>query len=298
MTEQRGTTRRWLGWLWRAVTGALGVIAAVSAFVAAMATSPNGVAVGQPPADWDLVPISFTSEDDSQIVGWITPPGGDPAFVVVLGHGLNGTRRSMLSRARLYRERGAAVLVFDFRGHGESEQTKLTFGWREAGDLLAAVAAARDAFPDRPVIVHGISLGSAAAIIAGERLSVDGYVLESPYADLREAVRARGERVLPFGGRLAADILLLHTRWAIGCSPGAIRPIDHAAELRAPTLFLAGGDDLRAPLAGIRRMSDLAPGSRGVIVFDGAIHEDLRGYDLERFNRAIEAFLDGLGLDD
>ena len=71
--------------------------------------------------------------------------------------------------ARLWR-RGYNVLLFDYRGHGEHAGTRVTLGYREVEDALAAVRYAfarlpeRTAGPDR-----AISMGAAVAIMAAAR---------------------------------------------------------------------------------------------------------------------------------
>jgi alpha-beta hydrolase superfamily lysophospholipase len=46
----------------------------------------------------------------------------------------------MIARARLLRAHGFAVLLYDARGHGESDRSRVSFGLHETRDLLGALA--------------------------------------------------------------------------------------------------------------------------------------------------------------
>lgn len=79
--------------------------------------------------------------------------------------------------------RWASVVVVDLRGHGRSRGWS-TLGELEALDVLAAVGAAAEADPDRPVVVVGTSLGGLAAVKAaampGGRPIAGVYSLSAP----------------------------------------------------------------------------------------------------------------------
>ena len=67
--------------------------------------------------------------------------------------------------------------------------------------MWAAVEFLEKRRPGRPLIVSGNSMGSAAAVFAAKELGhrVQGYILESPYQDLKVAVWNRLDNSLPRG---------------------------------------------------------------------------------------------------
>jgi alpha-beta hydrolase superfamily lysophospholipase len=85
---------------------------------------------------------------------------------------------------------GYAVLMISLRCHGDSTGNYHDVGYRARYDIHAPVAFLEARRPGRPVIVIGNSMGAAAAIFAANELGnrVHGYVLESPYQDLKVAV--------------------------------------------------------------------------------------------------------------
>ena len=62
----------------------------------------------------------------------------------------------------------ANVLLFDFRGHGESDGHTVRFGAGERRDVLAAVAYLRERRPGqaRQVVGLGVSMGAATLTLA------------------------------------------------------------------------------------------------------------------------------------
>src|SRR6266511_3379188 len=120
--------------------------------------------------------VSFTSGQD-RCAAWLYPARGarDIAPIVVMAHGLSGTRRDRLGAfAERFSEAGLAALVFDHRGFGDSGGEPDHFHpARQLVDWRAAIAFARSLSgidPER-VATFGSSMGggNALAAAAGDR---------------------------------------------------------------------------------------------------------------------------------
>jgi len=150
-----------------------------------------------------LPPLRFTTAG-----GWATPyrlmGEGRP---IVLVHSLGG---SLLNWDPIQPELAAqaAVLVYDWGGHGNSEKSSEPFGIPELaqqlGDLIETVLPA-------PALVLGVAAGGAIALqCALDRPgTLDGLVLVSPTTGIPPAtgqsMRARVEAILEDGMRVAVD---------------------------------------------------------------------------------------------
>jgi len=121
---------------------------------------------------------------------------GAAAPIVVIAHGLSGTRRDRLGAfAERFAAAGFAALVFDHRGFGESDgEPDLFHPARQLADWRGAIAFARSlpqADPDR-VATFGSSMGggNALAAAAADR-RVAAAVSQVPFLDiLRQAHRS------------------------------------------------------------------------------------------------------------
>lgn len=131
---------------------------------------------------------------------WIYQPGGaDPEQgrpVVVMAHGLSGTRRDGLAAfAERFAGLGCFALVFDHRGFGDSAGSADLFRpARQLEDWRHAIAFARrlpGVDPDR-VVTFGSSMGggNALAAAAGDT-RVAAAISQVPFLDIvRQAYRA------------------------------------------------------------------------------------------------------------
>src|SRR5437899_3222726 len=135
----------------------------------------------------------FPSGGDS-CAAWLYEAESDeaPAPIVVMAHGLSGTRRDRLGPfAERFAAAGIAALVFDHRGFGDSTgEPDLFHPARQLEDWRAAIAFARSlpgVDPSR-VATFGSSMGggNALAAAAGDR-RVAAAVSQVPFLDMRQA---------------------------------------------------------------------------------------------------------------
>lgn len=84
--------------------------------------------------------------------------------------------------ARVLRQHGAACLRFNFRGVGASAGVHAD-GVGEAEDALAAVAAARERWPQLPLVLAGFSFGAAVAIAVAARAHPAWLISVAPAVD-------------------------------------------------------------------------------------------------------------------
>lgn len=224
-----GSVATWLGGGW----------------LAALALTHRARAPFAEPAPEGFETIRLRTSDGLGIGAWWSRDASAP-IGLVLAHGNGASRTALTKRAIDLRGMGCDVLSISLRAHGDSDGEWNDLGFSARHDIAAAVRTLRAASPARPVVVLGVSLGSAAALFAAADEAsepIDGMVLVAPYADLRAAVRRRTRRYLPpgieavayatlrFGGRLALPSL------------DQIRPVEAAARLRPglPLLVAVGG---------------------------------------------------------
>jgi len=158
---------------------------------------------------------AFTSEDGIQLAGWWIdaaklPRGIDSDLAgdwgkrtVVLCHGIGSAKERQLDLAKYLTERGYNVLVFDFRGHGESGGNFISYGVRERFDVMAAIAWAKAKHPAEAEHLFGIGSNCGAAALMGAAVEsgsgeqLDGIVLYEPFARFSEVVKENARRILP-----------------------------------------------------------------------------------------------------
>jgi uncharacterized protein len=129
--------------------------------------------------------ILFHTTDGTLLSGdfWAQP---QPAPTIIICHGYRINSTVLRPVAALEYKYGYNVLLFDFRGHGESESRATSGGNAEIRDLEAALAVVRqqpETIPGK-IVIHGFSMGASVALLVDPQPDVAAIILDSPYARL------------------------------------------------------------------------------------------------------------------
>jgi alpha-beta hydrolase superfamily lysophospholipase len=223
--------------------------------------------------------------DGDRCAAWLYRPerlGRGDVPIVVMAHGLSGTRRDRLGPfAERFAGAGFAALVFDHRGFGDSEGELDLFDPRgQLGDWRGAIGFARslDQIDPARVATFGSSMGGGNALAAAaDDPQVAAVVSQVPFLDLwRQAHRsplrvtaraliaaARGEHLpvvgqpdeaafinAPGGEEGWRRVVAMgeDSRWRNRASARWLlgrpyRPARHAARLHCPWLLCVGEAD-------------------------------------------------------
>ena len=236
---------------------------------------------GLTPASFGLASedVSFRSSDGVPLSGWwVAAP--EAKGTVVMVHGLNRSRIEMVRRVPFVHGEGWNALLFDLRRHGASGGTVTTFGAKEKQDVEAAAAFARSRSP-QPVVLWGVSLGAASAMLAAsEDPSVAGVICDSSYRSLDDTLRHhlrlfRGWkpwlRIVPVWP--VADEILFWLGRRGGFDPSAVDVQKAAARLGGrPALFVANSEDRRMPKEIAFSLADAAGPAAQVLVVPSKSH--------------------------
>ena len=169
------------------------------------------------------------SSKGQRCAAWVYP--GDSAAespVVVMAHGLTGTRRDRLGAfAERFTQAGIAALVFDHRGFGDSDgEPDLFEPRRQLEDWSAAIEFARglEGVDPARVATFGSSMGggNALAAAAADR-RVAAAISQVPFLTMLQAYRS------PF--RVQAQMIIAAIR---GRHLPAVGQPDEAAFINAP----------------------------------------------------------------
>ena len=221
-------------------------------------------------------------------------PSADRRRLVVLVHGMWSSWEHMARLGGDLNRRGYDVLLFDLRGHGQSDPSRLSMGRRERADIRAVMDWALDAGyePDRVGWV-GHSMGASTLLMAAEVMpEIRAAVLDSPYADLPELLKDQLSKHSHLPSVFNPGILLAAHR-AYGLRAEEIKPIRSARRWGdRPVLLIHGDADSTVPVRDARRLKLALGETCELVVRPGVEHveaykEDRRGYvsRLDRFFR-------------
>jgi dipeptidyl aminopeptidase/acylaminoacyl peptidase len=281
---------------WRWLVGgvlALGLLGTLAVFGRAWRHSEAYFHYAKPkavkPADFaDARDVMLVTADGLMLRGWYVPSRNRAA--VVMAHGLSQTRMDLLPEARILKDAGYGVLLFDMRAHGESEGATSTWGDKERLDVRAAldfVRAQPDVDPQR-VGALGFSIGSAAvAEVAAKDSGVRAVVLLSPFNTLWLAAAYDFRR---FGFVSQSGALMPFWRRHIAIDE--VRTIDAVEHIRPrPLLIVMGTEESGQPLADelFAKVREYAQTWR----IQGAGHGGFATVEPVEYPRRLRAFFDG-----
>lgn len=242
----------------------------------------------------DLQSLRLATADGEDLGGWFSEGQPDQPVVLLL-HGHRGSRGNCLGQAQIFATAGCGVLLVTLRAHGDSTGDFNDVGYSSRHDVLAAISWLEVKCSGRPIVIYGQSMGAATATFASALLGnrVHGYILESPYLDLRTAVRNRTAMYLP------PLLDALAYAGLVAVSPLVLPDVDHIAPITAvsgmpatmPVLVLAGGADQHARPEEARAITECLGASARLVIFQDAEHGRLPTVDPTGYRDALIDFL-------
>lgn len=267
---------------------------------------------GKTPKDFgmDFHPVEFHSTDGIPLKGWYAPAavsnGGEARGTIVFGHGYNRTRVEVLPEAAFAHGLGYNGLLFDLRHQGESGGTISTIGYQERLDIEGAVRyALGEEKAARPIILWGVSMGAAAALMAAAEtpdaaaVISDSTFLNYPemirhhYALFRGIIRRRWWWFPPLPSFPLADEVIYGSAWRGGFPPSdfdlekAVRKINPR-----PILFVAvEGDPRMPPFYALTLYADATSPQKHLVVLPGTRHGEGFATATKQYQEAAASFL-------
>lgn len=256
----------------------------------------SAVMIGPAMTGIPLETVTFRSADGVRLRGWlIKPTQARPRGVVVLCHGIDGTREMMLGTAKTLQREGFACLLFDFRARGESGGDRCTLGVRETADAGAAIdfVLGRADLASLPIVMAGKSEGAAVAILtAAQRPEVRAVIAESAFSRLDRAIENHFRAVLgPFHWLLSGPVRAAGEP-LIGGPAMSVSPEAAIAQLRdRPVLLIQDANDRLCPASEGARLMRASGGRLVLWTVPGAGHVGAEQVAPGEYERKIVVFL-------
>jgi uncharacterized protein len=251
--------------------------------------------------------VHFTASDGVPLRGFLVPSRKPaPRFVAVLVHGLFRGGCELETVGSMLRDAGGEVLLLELRNHGGSGRARATFGRDESQDVLAAVKFLRERpeARERPLVLFGVSLGTAAVMIAAPKIErIAGLILDAPIDDLY----ATGDRML--GGlakrRQLGPAIPKPMRALILWSAEHFGGVDFegaatTASLcrispKIPILLIGAGQDDRVPMETAQALFEKLPtdpGRKQIWLVESATHGKVWEAAPEEYRKRVAGLVD------
>jgi uncharacterized protein len=193
---------------------------------------------------------------------------------VIMFHGYAACKSDLLVPAADFHKMGYDLLLIDFRGSGGSTGQETSIGFNESKDVAQAVRYANNQWPDRDIILYGVSMGSAAILraIAFEGVKANAVIIESPFDSLINTVGNRF-KIMGLPTFPAAQLLVFWGGVQQGFNGFNHNPVEYAKSVNCPVLLMQGERDTRATPEQAKTVFDNLSGEKRFVIFPGVSHE-------------------------
>jgi fermentation-respiration switch protein FrsA (DUF1100 family) len=293
--------KKWLRVTLGVVLAVVVIFVGISAYMGNTLTTVQRVPLTENPGVKRLAyeDVAFPSMDiDLTLRGWFLPGNATyPAIIMVHGNGQNRDDPGIgtLDIAAGLVASGYNVLMFDLRGYGESDGSRVGGGYLEKRDLEGAVACIKNRGFDR-IGVIGFSLGAVTSLLAAaEDQNINAVVSDSSFADLNDIMKPEFEQRTHGAPLIFLHPILFIIKVLYGVDFAAIRPVAVVGQITPrPILFIHGSLDATIPISHAYRLFEAAdnPQDELWIVPDA---EHTRSYKMHpaEYMQKVTGFFDG-----
>ena len=216
------------------------------------------------------------------------------APIEIMMHGYRGcAERDMCGGVQRAFSVGRSALVIDHRGSGESDGHVVTFGVKERYDALTWVNFIIENYgPQRKIILTGISMGAATAMMATALPlpeNVVGVLADCGYTSPKEII----EKVLSDMGlppRLVYPFIRLGAILFGGFDPNSASPLQALGECKIPVIMYHGDIDSFVPHEMSVRNYEACASRKALVTIEGADHGLSYPTDKEKYLTTLADF--------
>lgn len=213
--------------------------------------------------------VSLEVTNGEKIAGWFVTVENSRG-VVLFCHGNAGNIGHRLDSIRVFTDLGLDVLIFDYRGYGESEGKPGESNTYEDAETAWRYLVDQLHMDKERIIVFGRSLGGGVASYIASRFSPGMLILESTFTSLTD-VAARRFPFIPIR-------LIMRITYPTS---------ENLFKIKCPVLIIHSRDDEEIPFSHGKKLYEIAAGSKEFL--------EIKGTHNEGYKESSPSYEEGLG---
>lgn len=237
--------------------------------------------------------VAFPTSGGLVLRGWFFPSTEENAPAILYAPATSHDQRSGLSLVTPLHQAGYHVLLFSYRGHGNSDGDRFgfTYGAIERKDVDAAIRYLFEGRGIRRIGAIGHSAGAASIILSGaSNPHLGAIVAASPFASLEEVWETSRPLLLP---KPLFQLAFWLSEQRKGFSRHQVRPQDVIGEIAPrPLLLVHGSQDARITQEQAMNLFARAEYPKQLWIIRDATHDSVRNPGLDAMVKQIISFFD------
>ncbi len=235
--------------------------------------------------------IQLTTSNNLKLEGWHIPNYNAKGTVIIM-HGLNGNKETMLAEAYSFQKVGYSTLLIDFRAHGNSEGTKCTLGLDEAEDVKLAYEYIKNT-GEKNIVLYGASMGAATISYAMHKynLAATKVILDMPFASYSQLI----EKFFKDSKYPTQPTSTMFTFWAGVFNKSwffSMKPSEYVKDIKCPTLLQWGRTDGLVPQQATELIyANIGATNKTLKIYDQCGHEHFCTKQKEEWDTTVTNFL-------
>lgn len=262
----------------------------ISYYFAVKFIEPNKTAVNNPDPSI-FKDVEFQTTDGVNIKAWYVEPDSAKQVIILL-HGYKGNRLETYKKALMLRKNGYGVLLYDARACGESSGEKISLGYYEKYDLLAAIKFLTHKNIQQIGLI-GFSQGGATIALTAKDLpkEVKFAILESVFPDIRSAVNERFLKYFKIPGMFGAIFIIPFCEYILNLDVDDISPYENMKYFKIPILVMYGNQDSRLSVKEAFLLVENGNNQTDWLPIEGAEHGDLYNFAGDEYEKKVIPYI-------
>jgi dipeptidyl aminopeptidase/acylaminoacyl peptidase len=236
--------------------------------------------------------VEFKTDDNFTLRGWFFPAHNPKAPAILYAPATAHDQRSGLSLVTPFNAAGYHVLLFSYRGHGDSEGNRFgfTYGANESRDVDAAVRYLTEQRGIKRIVAIGHSAGAVSILLSAARNpDISCVIAVSPFPSV-DAVWQTNRPAFFLPGY--HDFILQLTELRKGFSRQQVQPLNVVADISPrPLLLVHGMEDDRITIDQAHLIYQAARQPKDLWLVEGATHASMRSPGLDLLIGQVIAYL-------
>lgn len=239
--------------------------------------------------------VYIKSDDNLRLHGYLVE-NKNPKGTIIIAHGYRSTpERDLYASVPEYFKMGYNIFLFDQRTTNLSEGKYITFGVKESKDLINWIKFINKKYPNKNVILAGISMGSSTVLMSlkhvTDKMNVKCALVDCGYISPYKQVLYSMKHFVHIDGILFIDMINLWCKIFAHFSLKEEDTVSSLKNVRIPILFVHGLIDDIVPCKNTLINYEKYNGPKRMEIYKEATHGISYLTETERYLKSIKDFL-------